>query len=183
MQKQYLLALLTCVLILGVLFFVPQPEQILVTPTESVATTTQVVNECNHDGKICSDGSVVGRVGEKCEFPECPSPDATSATIRTTIGQKMTGLNVTLTPLEVVDDSRCPVDAQCIWAGTVKVNTRVVSGLGTSEMVFELNQPITTEAEVITLTEVTPIRTAGEAIPTSLYRFAYTVSKPQTGLK
>ena len=31
-----------------------------------------------------------------------------------------------ITPLEIVEDSRCPVDAQCIWAGTFKLRVRVV---------------------------------------------------------
>jgi hypothetical protein len=147
-------------------------------PAGTVATTSEDgPYECDGDGFICPDGSVVGRTGPKCEFAKCPAADATSATIRTTVGQKMTGLNVALTPIEVTDDSRCPRDVQCIWAGTVKVRTKIESGLGTSEMVLELGQPVTTEAEEITLTEVTPGKVAGEEIPVSSYRFTFEVKK------
>ncbi len=30
------------------------------------------VRTCNRDGKQCSDGSIVGRAGSKCEFTKCP---------------------------------------------------------------------------------------------------------------
>ncbi len=132
--------------------------------------------ECNADAKICPDGSAVGRTGQKCEFAACPPSTATSATLRTTVGQKVTGLQVTITPLAVTEDSRCPANANCIWAGTVKVKTKIQSGMGTSEMVLELGKEVTTEAETITLTEVTPTKTQ-EAIPSPSYRFVFEVRK------
>lgn len=135
---------------------------------------------CTMEAKICPDGSAVGRTGPKCEFAECPLPvlpQATSTMIRTTIGQKVSGLDVSLTPLEVTGDSRCPTDVQCIWAGTVKVRTRVKSGLGESTMVFELGKPITTEAEEVTLTEVLPQPKAGVKIKDSDYVFQFEVKK------
>ena len=145
-----------------------------------VATTTQPqIYECNGDGFVCADGSTVGRTGPDCHFPACPSANATSTIIRTTLGQKMTGLNVTITPVEVTEDSRCPTDVQCIWAGTVKVRTKVWSGLGTSEMLFELGTSMTTEAEEITLVDVSPAKVSRETIPDSSYRFTFEVRKRQ----
>lgn len=141
--------------------------------------STAAPSECNQDAFTCADGSTVGRVGADCHFAQCPLPSATSGTIHTSLGQKMTSLNVTLTPLEVMSDSRCPKDVQCIWAGTVKVRTKVESGLGTSEMVLELGIPATTEAEEITLTEVTPGKVSTETIPVSSYRFTFEVKKRQ----
>lgn len=34
---------------------------------------------CTQDAKLCPDGSSVGRVGPKCEFAPCPTPEATSS--------------------------------------------------------------------------------------------------------
>jgi hypothetical protein len=144
-----------------------------------IATTTQSY-ECNQDASTCPDGSTVGRTGADCHFAHCPLPSAASGTIHTTLGQKMTALNVTLTPLEVSEDSRCPKDVQCIWAGTVKVRTKIESAIGstgTSEMIFELGTPTTTAVEEITLTDVSPAKTSGQTIPDSSYRFTYSVKK------
>lgn len=131
---------------------------------------------CTMDAKMCPDGSYVGRTGPKCEFQACPG-DKTPITLKAKLGQKVSGLDVTLTPIEVKEDSRCPTDFQCIQAGTVKVLTKIESGMGTSEMVIELGKTITTEAENIKFVEVTPIQTSGKAISASSYQFVFEVSK------
>jgi hypothetical protein len=147
----------------------------------------QVQRACTMEAKLCPDGSSVGRTGPNCEFAECPMtpiapfpepvPGSLSSTLKAALNQKVFALNVTLTPHEVISDSRCPRDVQCIWAGTVKVRTKVESGLGTSEMDFELGVPMTTEVEEITLTEVSPGKVSTEAIPDSSYRFTFEVKK------
>jgi hypothetical protein len=98
-------------------------------------------------------------------------------TLMARLGQKVSGLDVALTPLEVTGDSRCPTDVQCIWAGTVNVRTMIESGMGESTMVFELGKPITTEAEEITLTEVRPAPKTGVKIQDGDYRFQFEVKK------
>jgi len=133
---------------------------------------------CTMEAKLCPDGSYVGRTGPKCEFTACPPPSATSVTLQAALlGQKVEGLNVALTPLEVTEDSRCPADVQCVWAGTVKVRTKIKSGLGESIMIFEPNKPITTEVEAITLKEIAPAPRSGQLIPASSYRFVFDVAK------
>lgn len=84
-----------------------------------------------------------------------------------------------ITPLEIVEDSRCPVDAQCIWAGTFKLRVRVVSGLGKSEQVVELDRFVTTEAEKIELIKVVPENNSMMMKPLRLddYRFTFVISK------
>ncbi len=145
----------------------------------TVATTTidKTVYECNGDGKICPDGSIVGRTGPRCEFAACPSAETTAATIRTTMGQRMTGLNVSITPRAVLDDSRCPVDVQCIWAGTVYVRATIQTPTGSSDHTLEIGKAIQTDGYTITFTELTPAPRAGETVPESSYRFVFTVSK------
>ena len=54
------------------------------------------------------------------------------------VGQQKTvsGLRIAFT--EVVEDSRCPIDAICIWAGNAKVKITVAKGRKKAET-FELN--------------------------------------------
>ncbi len=89
----------------------------------------------------------------------------------------MTGLNVTITPLEVLDDSRCPTDVQCIWAGTVKVRATVTTPGSTGEETMEIGHPVEKDGYTITFTELTPAPHSGETIPSSSYRFVFTVTK------
>ncbi|MFA5841900.1 MAG: hypothetical protein WC835_03015 [Candidatus Paceibacterota bacterium] len=109
--------------------------------------------------------------------PRSSSEGIIPVTLRVTLGQRVTDSNVALTPLEVDEDSRCPIDTQCIWAGTVKVRTKIESGLGESVMVFEPNKPIATEAETITLKEVNPTPYSGKSITPSSYQFVFVVEK------
>jgi hypothetical protein len=140
-------------------------------------TKNETSNACTMEARICPDGSSVGRTGPNCEFAACPTDSPASAIVKTTVGQKVNALNVTLTPLEVTDDSRCPVGVQCIWAGTVKVKTKVESGLGSTEVEIQLNTPVTTEAETITLTEVTPNPKAQEKIELADYQFTFEITR------
>ncbi len=84
---------------------------------------------------------------------------------------------MTLTPRELLEDSRCPSDVQCIQAGTVRVRTSLTSRLGTADQVFTLNQPITTEAEEVTLVEVKPGKVSTITVKESDYRFVFSVRK------
>ncbi len=104
-------------------------------------------------------------------YPE----QATSTIVHTAIGQKSTGLNISITPNKIISDSRCPVNVQCIWAGIVEVQTLVES----ENLVFELNKPQTLGNFIITLTDVTPAKTAGTAMADSAYRFTFEVKKSE----
>ncbi len=146
------------------------------TPIASSTTSTQAW-ECNGDGKICPDGSTVGRTGPKCEFRECPSPNATSSILTTHLGGSPTGLNVTVNPREIVSDSRCPLGVQCIWAGTVEVRAAVSTQVAHGEHIFTLGEPRTFGDFFVTLKEVTPAPVAGEQIPESSYRFVFEVRR------
>jgi hypothetical protein len=130
---------------------------------------------CTMEAKICPDGSAVGRTGPNCEFAACPSNG--SVILEARIGQEVSGLDVRIIPLEVLEDSRCPIDVVCIQAGTVRVRARLISGLGEARQEFKIGQPITTEAETVTLTEVSPQPKAGVKIKDSEYVFRFEVTK------
>ncbi len=97
------------------------------------------------------------------------------STMQVSIGQTGTGTGVTLTPLEVMDDSRCPKGVTCVWAGTVHVRARVQNEVGTGEVTFELGKPVTLGGENVALIAVAPDKTQS-AIPASTYRFTFMVT-------
>jgi hypothetical protein len=93
------------------------------------------------------------------------------------MGQMVSALGIKLTPIEVVQDSRCPKDVQCVWAGTVQIKVSLASGSGTASQTLELGKPFTTEAEEITLTEVEPTRASTDPISAKDYLFHFQIKK------
>lgn len=173
MNKKIILGVfvLTLVVVAGFLYYKNSEKYV------PVQNENQTGYECNADGKICPDGSIVGRTGSDCHFAACPLPSATSTTLHTTLGQKMTGLNVSVTPKAIISDSRCPLDVQCIWAGTVEVRAVLETQVGHGEHTLKLNEPLTFGDFTVTLTEVTPGTVAGQKIPDPSYRFTFEVKK------
>lgn len=96
--------------------------------------------------------------------------------IRTRIDQGGSALNIKVVPLEVLEDSRCPSDVQCVWAGTVKVRAMLESPSGTAPQIFELGQPITTETREVELVEVRPASVSGERIEADAYVFIFRIT-------
>lgn len=135
---------------------------------------------CTMEAKLCPDGvTYVGRSGPKCEFAACPPVTATSAviTLDTQINKKITAYNFSITPLEVVEDSRCPIDVQCIQAGTVRVKTTLSGNLGAYTATLELNKPLVNEEVSITLKSVSPGPLSTHEIAAGEYHFVFEVKK------
>jgi len=99
----------------------------------------------------------------------------TAERITTKIDQGISALGVKVTPLAIIEDSRCPIDAQCIQAGTVRVRAQLQSGLGAADQIFKLNQAITTEAEIVTLIQVTPQPASTVTITPGEYEFVFQI--------
>jgi len=142
---------------------------------------------CTMEARLCPDGSYVGRSGPKCEFTACPVVATTtslnpenqtqSVSLQTRLRSGASGLGVKIVPTALLEDSRCPLNVTCIWAGTVKVQTVLTSALGDSNTVFTLNTAVTTEAEVITLKYVLPEKYADREIKSADYFFIFEVKK------
>ena len=63
-----------------------------------------------------------------------------------------------VTPLAVEEDSRCPMNARCVWAGRVVVRATVQDGRRRTTQRFTLGEPSTSG---VLLDRVTPNRMAG----------------------
>jgi hypothetical protein len=77
-----------------------------------------------------------------------------------------------VTVLEVVEDSRCPMEARCVWAGRVRVKVWVL--LGSDVHFYELasDKPLPIADGALELTGVMPPRSTQRAISPGDYRFA-----------
>lgn len=163
--------------------FAACPEVATTTPSN----TPPVVGMGEHCGGFIMNAPVCA-TGLRCEFkvssPDtggtCVSndtPGAESVTLKTTMGQTVTGLGVSLTPLEIISDSRCPKDVQCIWAGTVTLKVRVKNDAGTNEMTLALGKSATSSVQEITLIEVGPEKLSATQISPSSYHFTFEVKR------
>lgn len=85
--------------------------------------------------------------------------------------------HVALTPMRVVEDSRCPIDARCVWPGRIVVETRV-DGPGWRETLqFQPGEPQVVRDLSIALVSVEPARPSAESAPeSSRYRFTFALA-------
>lgn len=79
-----------------------------------------------------------------------------------------------LTPMTLVEDSRCPTDVQCIQAGTVRVSVRV-QGAITSDHTLTLIDPERVDGGRVTLLKVEPTPSTKNPLKKSDYRFTFLV--------
>ena len=78
-----------------------------------------------------------------------------------------------VTPQRVIEDSRCPINARCIWAGRLVLKTRI-DGAGWRETVdLTLGQPYATHGTGLALVSGEPGKMAGAtpSPPASLFGF------------
>lgn len=90
------------------------------------------------------------------------------------LGQSVRVGKLIATPLEVAEDSRCPMNARCVWAGRVILVTRI-DGTGWGETVpLTLGEPHATPQSVtIALTSASPERVTGKEPVPGEYRFGF----------
>ena len=89
------------------------------------------------------------------------------------IGQSTRVGSLTVTPQSVVEDSRCPINARCVWAGRMVLAARI-DGAGWREVAnLTLGQPYTTHGTGLALVSAEPGKVAGSPPfpPASLFGF------------
>lgn len=110
-------------------------------------------------------------------------PDTPTEPSETTLTAKMnnpaSGIGVTIALIEMVEDSRCPVDEniRCIQAGTVRVRTKITNANGERILIFSIGTPVTSKTETIELMQVLPAARAEVPIVTNEYRFVFKIVK------
>lgn len=90
------------------------------------------------------------------------------------IGQEIRVDGPRVTPLSVLEDSRCPENARCIWAGRVRISARIVTGRGAETREMTLGEPIAVADGKLLLGDVQPGRKTTEAaVAPGDYRFEF----------
>lgn len=81
--------------------------------------------------------------------------------------------DLVVTPWAVKEDSRCPINARCVWAGRLVVTTRI-DGEGWRDTAdIQLGETYGTHGRVIALVSGEPGRTTERETQPGEYRFLY----------
>lgn len=98
------------------------------------------------------------------------APPQPPRVVTTRIGEAVHVHGIRMTPLRVVEDSRCPQNARCVWAGRVRLSVRM--GGVTRELT--LGKPVQVIGGTMQLAAVLPERkTPAGTIDQSAYRFGF----------
>lgn len=82
-----------------------------------------------------------------------PAPNPGTSLIRVTSLEPINTAEYNVRVVELLEDSRCPVDVTCIQAGTVRVKLEI----NDQEVVLALEQSQSLSGMTVTLTQVEPI--------------------------
>lgn len=91
-----------------------------------------------------------------------------SMSLTVPIGRTVRFNNAQLTPVEVLEDSRCPRFVTCVWRGRIKVKFTVRGG---QPIVLENDKPFAFGKGTLTLVGASPVSSRGEKVPPRSYRF------------
>lgn len=120
--------------------------------TQSLAAQQIRADLARLDGELHAAGVVAASIGEAADLG-----------------------GVTIRPLEVVEDSRCPNNVQCIWAGRLRLRA-AVSGVS-GDSVLTLGEPLQTSNGAVVLAIASPGPWAewpeSEIGPKPAYRFGF----------
>lgn len=123
-------------------------------------------------------GQAVERVDLGSCIPEVVSEPVKAVTpygtVTLRIGELATFKDVSIKPMALVEDSRCPVGVQCIQAGTVRLKLEVTTATADTSIV-SLGQVFTTKGMSITLTAANPAKHPQVETMPSEYQFTFTV--------
>ena len=108
-------------------------------------------------------------------IPDTPRVNGDAATQGTpvAIGKPVWTGDAILTPLSVVEDSRCPENVRCVWAGKLTVSTRITSTHWAQTANLTLGEQHEVLGRTYVLVSGTPEKRGEEAIPADTYRFTF----------
>ena len=100
-------------------------------------------------------------------------PSGMSGIVYARLGQTVAVDGPRVTPLAVIEDSRCPAGVQCVWAGRVRLSVRIATGAGTATREMTSGMPLQVADGALTLVEVSPQRSRDSAPSSADYRFGF----------
>ena len=103
----------------------------------------------------------------------CVTAQPVEAVPSTRLGETVQIGGIGIRPLSVVEDSRCPANADCVWEGRIVVRTEVHGGGATSTHDLILGEQVAVARGRLALVAAEPQRNVREAIRPEAYRFAF----------
>ena len=105
-----------------------------------------------------------------------PSPDSTPPAPQGSVvrlGERVQVGELAVTPVAVVEDSRCPTNVHCVWAGRLVVRTQIDGAGWRVSADMRLGETYGTHGKVIALVSGEPGKTADRETRPEEYRFTY----------
>jgi hypothetical protein len=93
------------------------------------------------------------------------------------VGKSVYINGVKITFNKITQDSRCPSDVQCFWAGSVTANVTLQSDTDKETREFELVTKIAFDSYKVTMTGVVPYPVSGKTIDPASYVATFKVEK------
>ena len=103
----------------------------------------------------------------------CATIPPASAGPTAALGQQAQVDGLRVRPLAVIEDSRCPMNVQCVWAGRIIVRSEVTGGSWRQVHDLELGKPVQIADGQLTLAAAEPGTVAGVKTNPRAYRFTY----------
>ncbi len=97
--------------------------------------------------------------------------------VRMGVGKTASAFGLSVTFNNIVSDSRCPVDAQCIWAGMFVADVTLASGAKSETIQIEQNDIREWNGYSVTLASVEPIPKSTEEKKPEDYFLTFVVMK------
>jgi hypothetical protein len=94
--------------------------------------------------------------------------EAASSTAVTRLGETVRLGPIRVTPVSIVEDSRCPRMVSCVWRGRLRIRA-VVQGRG--PVTLDDGVPLAVAGGRLTLLDAVPLSQHGEVPPPRAYRF------------
>lgn len=69
-----------------------------------------------------------------CAAPPLEAGDAAPGVVTAGIGETARIGDVSVRPIAILEDSRCPRDVECVWAGRLRLSAAISGVDGTSEL-------------------------------------------------
>lgn len=107
------------------------------------------------------------------QSPAAPGPYSGPPLAYTRIGETIYVDGPRVTPLALLEDSRCAEGTQCVWAGRLRVRVRVDLGSGPRELEMTLGQPVQIADGQLDLLDALPHPLAGRKSAPLAYQFGF----------
>ncbi len=100
-------------------------------------------------------------------------PPPRSAQPTAAFGQTASAGVLSVRPLALLEDSRCPASVQCVWAGQVRIRAEITDEMGRGLRELTQGQPLQLDGGTVTLIAVDPPKLAPGTTDPRAYRFTF----------